>query len=121
MPWNANCPNGGPVGFTNADAIAAVNAADFTQSVYVNTSAQTQATRQAFTYVPVVDNAGTAWTICVVGHIHIDPVTGAYTGPGNCYIPGWDAWAMQTPAAQAAAIIPLANGGAFPGANRYPH
>ncbi|MFC8734299.1 hypothetical protein ACFT5B_17745 [Luteimicrobium sp. NPDC057192] len=121
MPWNAKCPNGGPAGFTDNDAIAAVNAADFTQSVYVNTSARSQATRQAYTYVTVVDNAGTAWTICVVGHIHINPNTHTYTGPGYCYIPGWDDWEMQTPALQAAAIIPLADGGAFPGANRYPH
>lgn len=117
MPWDmTKCTNGAPAGFTNLDAANCVNAANFANSVYVNTSATTRATRQAFTYVTFG-----AWTLCVVGHIHIDPATGAFTGAGNCYIPGWEDWDMTTPAVQCAAIVATPDGGAFPGANRYPH
>ncbi|WP_109505666.1 hypothetical protein [Nocardioides speluncae] len=118
MPWDpvTTAANGAPAGFTNVDAANCVKAANFANSVYVNTSATTGATRQAFTYVPFG-----GMTLCVVGHIHIDPTTGAFTGAGNCYIPGWLNWDMATPAVQCAAIAAMPDGGAFPGANRYPH
>lgn len=117
MPWDmTKCVNGVPAPFADADAIAAVQSADFTRAVYVNTSEHTRSTRQAFAYVSVGGK-----TLCVVGHIHVNPATGAFTGPGHCYIPGWMNWQMVTPAAQAADIFYTPDGGAFPGKNRYPH
>lgn len=115
MPWNmAKCKWGVPVGFTNADAANVVNAADFTASVYVNTSAKQGKTRQAFTYY-----TWGGYRLCVVGHIHPQP-----SGPpvaGNAYIPGWDGWDTTTPAAAVTVINGLPDGGTFPGDDRYPH
>ncbi|MFJ4107458.1 hypothetical protein [Oerskovia enterophila] len=115
MPWDPNkCVNGFPVPFTNADATNLVHAADFAASVFVNTSTARD-TRYAYTFVQFG-----GMTLCVVGHIHITH-TGAVVA-GNSFIPGWMNWAMQTPAAQVAAIGALPEQlGEFPGANRYPH
>ena len=116
MPWDmTKCVNGVPPGFTNAQAVNLVTNANFNNSVFVQTHA-TDATRSAFTYVPFG-----GMTVCVVGHIHIDPATGAFVVPGNSYIPGWSGWQMQTPAGQCAVIDALPDQGVFPGVNRYPH
>jgi hypothetical protein len=115
MPWDMNkCRWGVPIPFTNVDAANAVAGANFTASVYVNTSAKDGKTRQAFTYVEV-----RGYRICVVGHIHPQP-----SGPpvaGNAYIPGWMAWETTTPLAAVTVINGLPDGGTFPGDNRYPH
>jgi hypothetical protein len=115
MPWDmTKCKWGVPAPFTNADATNAVNGADFANAVYVNTSAQAGQTRQAYTYVVV-----NGYRICVVGHIHVNP-----PGPptaGNCFIPGWSNWQMNTPAAAVTAIAALPDSGTFPEDDRYPH
>jgi hypothetical protein len=120
MPWNVTkCTAvvggvaAGPIPF---NAAATVTAANFANSVYVATAfnpTQNYHTRYAYTMVAVG-----AWTICVVGHIHILP-DGTIV-PGNCFIPGWDTWGMPTPPAAVTAIAALVNGGTFP-VNRYPH
>lgn len=100
MPWDPiKCVNGFPVPFTNADATNLVHAANFAAPVYVTTAAA-GVTRYAYTFVPFG-----GMTLCVVGHIHFTPA-GAVVA-GNSYIPGWANWAMQTPAAQVAAIAAL--------------
>lgn len=113
--WNPQHP--GPVPFDNVDAANAVMNANFAQSVYVNTSATTGTTRQAYTYY-FVQRPGHNWRICVVGHIHKNP-QGQIT-PGNSFIPGWDNWQMQTPPAACKVIANLPDQGNFPGNNRYP-
>jgi len=51
MPWNEyKCKWGTPAGFDNQAAQNAVNNADFTESVYVNISAEEGNTKQAYTY-----------------------------------------------------------------------
>lgn len=117
MPWDpiTTAANGAPAGFTNVDATNVVNAANFANATYVNTS-NTGATRQAFVTVPFG-----VWTLTVVGHIHVNPVTGVFTAAGNCYIPGWQNWSMITPAAACGVIAGMPDAGVFPGANRYPH
>lgn len=116
MPWDMNkCVNGVPPVFTNVDATNLVNGANFANAPYVNTS-NTRATRQAF-----VEVAFGAWTVTVVGHIHVNPVTGAFTAAGNSYIPGWDGWSMATPAAACGVIFAMPDAGVFPGVTRYPH
>jgi len=115
MPWDlTKCPHKGPVSFTNVDAQAAVTAADFTQSVYVNISAATGGTKQAYTYCDIGD-----WIICVVGHAHKDRL-GFWTRPGNCFIPGWAGWQMNTPALKIAQIAGAPVHGVFPDGLRYP-
>lgn len=110
MGWNPEkCKEGGPDPF---DPSAALSAADFSKSVYVNTSAKEGKTRQAYTYV----NYG-EYRICVVGHIHLD---GEKVIPGNSFIPGWDDWQQQTPKAAVVIIADLSDTGTFPGEGRYP-
>lgn len=114
--WDpTKCPNGFPPNFGPNEAAQALQNADFTQSVYVNTSARTGTTRQAYTYVQVGN-----LTITVVGHIHIDR-GGGNPRPGRSYIPGFEGWMMRTPAPQVAVIAALPDGGVFPDGNRYPH
>jgi hypothetical protein len=111
LVWDPDkCPNGGPQNF---NPVQAVNLADFNQSVFVNISGG-GTTKQAYTYVQL-----NGWTICVVGHIHLNH--GAFGGPGNCFIPGWMYWQTQTSNANAQIINGLGVGGVFPGNNRYPH
>lgn len=115
MPWDMHkCLWGVPEDFTDQDAASAVAAADFSQSVYVNTSAEKGKTRQAYTYVMVRD-----YRVCVVGHIH--PQRNGPVKAGNAFIPGWQDWFMETPANAVVVISNLQDGGAFPGDNRYPH
>ena len=115
MPWDMNkCLNGVPAGFTNMDAVNLVTNANFNNSVFVQTHGTGQ-TKSAFTYVPFG-----GMTLCVVGHIHLNP--GAPADAGNSYIPGWMNWSMVTPVAQVGVIAGLAaNHGVFPDGNRYPH
>jgi hypothetical protein len=116
MPWNmTKCQWGVPANFTNADAANAVNNANFAASVYVNVSAQARQTKQAFTYYEF-----NGYRLCVVAHVHKNTL-GQWTQPGNCYIPGWDGWEMQTPPAVVAVVGALAPVGTFPGDARYPH
>jgi hypothetical protein len=121
MPWDlTKCTWGTPV-FDNAAAAAAVSAANFTASVYVQTSAGAQLTKKAFTYVVTG-----GYRICVVGDAHRADTASPWTIAGNSYIPGWlgdggAGWDTPTPAAQLAVIGPLADSGAFPGDDRYPH
>lgn len=115
MPWDTSkCKWGYPATFTNTDAANAVAGVDFTTAVYVNVSASSGETKQAYAYY-VFDK----YRICVVGHVHIDPL-GKWTIPGNSYIPGWQYWQMPTPLGQTATIGTLPNGGAFPDDGRYP-
>ena len=114
MPWDmATCVNGVPNPFTNADAINLVTNANFANSTFVQVH-NNGLTKSAFLMVPFG-----GMTVCVVGHIHLQP--GQAPAAGNCYIPGWQNWAMQTPAAQVIAIDAAPAAGLFPGANRYPH
>lgn len=116
MPWNADkCQWGYPEDFTNDDAREAVENADFSQSVYVNTSG-TNVTKKAYTYYEIK-----GYRICVVGDVHRKDIHSPWNIAGNSFIPGWEDWAMQTPPDQVAVIGPLADQGAFPGNNRYPH
>lgn len=115
--WDmTKCLNGVPAEFNDIEAMNLVSEADFANSVYVNTSAETRETRQAYLYVTFG-----GMRLCVVGHIHIDPDTGAFTGPGYCFIPGWKGWSMRPSAAQCTAIDAAPDTGVFPGDNRYPH
>lgn len=123
MAWDQQKAPHGPANFTNADATNAVQNADFAQSVYVNISGGGYGnTKQAYTMFQLGEALGNV-TICVVGHTHKRLVGGApvYDIAGNCFIPGWQNWQMATPQNQANVISGLAVGGAFPGANRYPH
>lgn len=114
MPWDQNkCKWGYPANFTDQDAAQAVADADFTKSVFVNTSEAGQ-TRQAYTYVVVQ-----GYRICVVGHIH--PQKNKPPKAGNAFIPGWMNWSMLTPSPSVAVIDGLSDGGQFPGDDRYPH
>ncbi len=114
MGWDKNkCRWGVPDNFDDEKALEALTNADFSKSVYVNTSEQEGKTRQAFTYYVVGD-----YRICVVGHIH--PLEGGATA-GNSYIPGWQNWAHKTPEKVVKIIAGLSDGGEFPGDNRYPH
>ncbi|WP_029031537.1 hypothetical protein [Salinarimonas rosea] len=120
MAWNSKCPNGGPIPF---DPHAAVAAADFTNSVYVNTAtvgSTKNLTRYAYTYVDVPDGNGDTWRVCVVGHAHcVDD--GTRWIAGNTFICGWDGFDVQTSAAHLAQIVALpASRGTFPDAARYP-
>lgn len=113
--WNENHP--GPEDFTNESAQHAVEHVDFSQSIYVNISAGTGYTKKAFAYYQIGN-----WIICVVGDVHNHwGQHPQYDEPGNSYIPGWDNWQMQTPAAAVPVINNLPPRGQFPGANRYPH
>ncbi len=115
-PWNPDkCKWGTPNNFGATDAAAAVNSANFSDSVYVNTSAEEGQTRQAFTYVTVG-----SYRICVVGHIHPQE-NGRAPVAGNAYIPGFKDWTMTTPANAVQVIDGLPDGGTFPGDDRYPH
>ena len=114
--WDmAKCQWGVPLNFGVNEAQQAVQNADFTQAVYVELSATTQATVKAFTY-HMVGNV----RICVVGDIHPQG-QGVPAAPGNCYIPGFQNWKMRTPQNQVQVIEALQVGGAFPGDDRYPH
>lgn len=110
MGWNpAKCKEGGPDPFDPSDALSK---ADFSKSVYVNTSTKEGKTRQAYTY----ENYG-GYRICLVGHIHLD---GGKVTPGNSFIPGWENWEEQTPDADVDIIAKLSDHGTFPGEERYP-
>lgn len=116
MPWDeAKCQWGYPAGFTNENARTAVENADFNNAVFVNTS-NTGTTKKAFTYYVTQ-----GYRICVVGDVHRANAHSPWNIEGNSYIPGWENWQMQTPAAQVNVIGPKADQGAFPGNNRYPH
>ncbi|MBK7994313.1 MAG: hypothetical protein IPK14_13100 [Blastocatellia bacterium] len=126
MGWNDKCLQGGPAGFTDEKAQQLVAAADFSQSVFVNVSAQEGQTKQAYTYVQHTDTANVNWRLCVVGHTHLNQETGLYSNQGNTFIPGWSGdanagWAMPTPQDKMIQISMLPNSqGAFPGNDRYP-
>jgi hypothetical protein len=116
MPWDlTKCKWGVPAGFTDDDALAAVKAADFGKSVFVNTSAKQGKTRQAYTYVTV-----NGYRICVVGHLHQEP-DGSNLDSGNCFIPGWENWQVKATSDVVSAIASLPDGGTWLGDDRYPH
>ncbi|MER6703740.1 hypothetical protein [Streptomyces fumanus] len=116
MPWDMSvCKWGVPADFTDDDALAAVKAADFTKSVFVNTSAKERKTRQAYTYVTVK-----GYRLCVVGHLHQQP-DGSNPGSGNCFIPGWENWDVKTASDVVAVIAKLPDGGTWLDDERYPH
>ena len=115
MAWDEEkCQWGYPAEFTNDDARAAVQNADFANAVFVNTS-NTGTTKKAFTYYETQ-----GYRICVVGDVHRANEQSPWTIAGNSYIPGWDGWHMPTPPDQVAVIGPLADQGAFPGNNPDP-
>lgn len=114
IAWNDKCRWGKPA-FGATEAANAVATADFSASVYVNTSAEEGLTRQAYTYVTVGD-----YRICVVGHVHPQP-DGAPSEPGNCFVPGLANFEVTTPPGAVAVIDGLSDGGTFPGDERYPH
>lgn len=111
MPWDlTKCKAGGPMPF---DASAALAAADFTKSVFVNTSAKKGKTRQAYTWV-----VQGGYKVCVVGHIHVT-TEGSGVAQGNSFICGWKDWDEKTSEAAMTVIAKLPDGGSFP-ADRYP-
>lgn len=113
--WDTTkCKWGHPEGFSDEEAAKALNSADFTNSVYVNTSAEEGLTRQAYAYYQF-----NGYRICVVGHIHIKE--GEKPAPGNSFIPGWKNWYLATPLKVVKAIAALKDSGTFPGDGRYPH
>lgn len=113
--WDKDKCKWGVPGFGETEAAAVVNRADFSASVYVNTSAKEGKTRQAFTYV-----TEGGYRICVVGHVHPQE-GGKPTVAGNVYIPGLANFEMPTPAAAVSVIDGMRDTGAFPGDDRYPH
>ena len=116
MPWDmTKCQWGVPANFTAADATHAVNNANFATPVYVNVSAQEEQTKKAFTYYEF-----NGYRLCIVADVHKNQ-QGQWTQPGNCYIPGWESWEMQTPPAVVTTVGALASTGTFPGNDRYPH
>jgi hypothetical protein len=116
MPWDpTKCTRGVPNPFTNADATNIVTNANFAAATYVNISAHSATTKQAYTFVRFG-----GYDICLVGHVHMD-AAGNWTIAGNCFIPGWQNWQMNLPNAHIAVIAGLATGGVFPGNDRYPH
>ncbi|MGB8842016.1 MAG: hypothetical protein WCC64_13220 [Aliidongia sp.] len=116
MPWDMNkCLWGVPSGFTNVDAQTAVENAKYELSVYVNISAQDQNTKQAYTYYVFG-----GFRLCVVAHVHKD-TNGEFTIAGNCFIPGWQDWELETPENVIQTVGALPIKGSFPGDARYPH
>ena len=97
-----------PVGFNAGRATAAVNDANFARSTYVNVSAHSDDTKQAYTYYTL----GDGWRICVVGHVH--PLRGR-----GMRVEG-ATWSGALPTALVTLVDQLADGGSDPGDEKNP-
>jgi len=117
MSWNSKCPNGGPANF---DVLSAMNAADFSNPVFVQISAKQKKTKKAYTYYVTG-----GYRVCLVADVHRknpkDPKS-KWDIAGHCWVPGWDQVGdIDTPAGVVAVVGPLAEQGAYPpGNDRFP-
>jgi hypothetical protein len=94
-----------PNDFDDDKAVKLVRSADFTASYWVGPAGRTKA---AYTHVTYEGVDGT-YQLTVVGHVHFDD-SGAYTMPGNAFIPGWgkkddEKGDWDTPTPHSAALI----------------
>lgn len=109
----------GPKGFTDADAVKVIAAADFTKSYFVQVH-KTGNTKSTFAHVFYTDSDKVVWVLTAACHTH-KKAPGVYTIPGNCYIPAWANWELKTPDSKAAIIAIEPDGGSISAdGGRYP-